>query len=84
MLNDAQQAGHPAKIDFSLLSMPILVISAEDDRFVKPATARKIADIMPHAELTNFPNGGHIWLGHDNQVAKLVHLFSSLRGQQSA
>ena len=33
MLNDARQAGHPAAMDFSQLRMPVLLISAEDDRF---------------------------------------------------
>ena len=79
MLNDARQAGHPAKIDFSQLKMPVLIISAEDDRFGTAATARKIAKIVPHAELVIFPNGGHIWLGHDEAVAKLMHSFVSVR-----
>ena len=78
MLNDARQAGHPAKMDFSQLKMPVLVISAEDDRFGTAATARQIAKIVPHAELTIFPNGGHIWLGHDEDVAKLIHSFASV------
>jgi pimeloyl-ACP methyl ester carboxylesterase len=79
MLNDATQAGHPAKMDFSQLNMPGLVISAEDDRFGTAATARQIAKIVSHAELTIFPNGGHIWLGHDEDVAKLIHSFASVR-----
>lgn len=79
MLNDARQAGHPAKMDFSQLKMPVLVISADDDRFGTAATARQIAKIVSHAELTIFPNGGHIWLGHDEDVAKLMHSFASVR-----
>ena len=77
MLNDALQAGHPSKVDFSLLTMPVLVISAEDDRFGTAATARKIAEIAPHAELTILPDGGHIWLGHDDEVAERIQTFLS-------
>lgn len=77
ILNDATQAGHPAKMDFSCLNMPLLVISAEDDRFGTAATARKIAEIVPHAELTVLPDGGHIWLGHDEEVAKRMQAFIS-------
>lgn len=40
------------------------LVSAEDDRFGTAATARKIAEIVPHSELTILPDGGHIWLGH--------------------
>ena len=77
MLNDAAQAGHPAKVDFSLLRMPVLVISAEDDRFGTAATARKIAAMVPRSELTILPDGGHIWLGHDEAVAERMQAFIS-------
>ena len=75
MLNDARQAGHPAAMDFAQLRMPVLLISAEDDRFGTAATARKIAKVVPKAELTILPDGGHIWLGHDNEVALRMHRF---------
>lgn len=75
MLNDALQAGHPAKMEFSRLKIPVLIISAEDDRFGTAATARKIADIVPHAEVTILPDGGHIWLGHDEAVAGRIQAF---------
>lgn len=77
MMNDARQAGHPSKIDFSRLNMPVLLISAEDDRFGTAATARKIAAIVPHAQLTILPDGGHIWLGHDDEVTQRIHAFVS-------
>ena len=82
MLNDAKQAGHPAAMDFSQLRMPVLLISAEDDRFGTAATARKIAAVVPQAELTILPDGGHIWLGHDDQVAQRMHRFLALSVQQ--
>lgn len=79
MLNDAKQAGHPAKMDFSRLTMPVLIISVEDDRFGTADTARKIAEIVPQAELTILPDGGHIWLGHDEEVADRIETFLSAR-----
>ena len=75
MLNDAGQAGHPARMNFARLSMPVLLISVEDDRFGTAATARRIAAVVPQAELTIFPTGGHIWLGHDDDVADRIHDF---------
>lgn len=62
-------------MDFSRLKMPVLIISAEDDRFGTAATARKIADVVAQAELTILPDGGHIWLGHDEAVANRMHAF---------
>jgi 2-hydroxy-6-oxonona-2,4-dienedioate hydrolase len=81
MLNDARQAGRPTRMDFSRLRMPVLIISSEDDRFGTAATARKIARALPHAELTILPDGGHIWLGHDEAVADRIQAFiGAVRG----
>lgn len=78
MLNDARQSEHPAAMDFSQLRMPVLLISAEDDGFGTAATAGKIAAVVPQAELTVLPDGGHIWLGHDDEVAERIHRFLGL------
>ncbi len=78
MLNDAWQAGHPAALNFEQLQMPVLLISVEDDRFGTAATARKIAEVVPNAELTMIPDGGHIWLGHDDEVAERMHRFLAI------
>jgi 2-hydroxy-6-oxonona-2,4-dienedioate hydrolase len=53
----------------------MLVISVEDDRFGTAATARDIAAAVPNAQLNIFPSGGHIWLGHDDEVADTVARF---------
>jgi 2-hydroxy-6-oxonona-2,4-dienedioate hydrolase len=78
MLNDARQAGTPTAMDFSQLRMPVLLISAEDDRFGTAATARKIAAVVRQADMTILPDGGHIWLGHDDAVAQRLHGFLTL------
>lgn len=77
LLNDAQQAGSPSGLDFARLKVPVLVISARDDRFGTAETARRIAELAPHAELTILADGGHIWLGHDEEVAQRMHAFIS-------
>jgi 2-hydroxy-6-oxonona-2,4-dienedioate hydrolase len=82
MLNDAEQAGQPARQEFARISMPLLIISAEDDRFGTAANSRGIAARVPHAELLILPDGGHIWLGHDAAVAARMHEF--LRAAASA
>lgn len=75
MLNDARLAGHPARLDFSRIRVPTLVISAEDDRFGTAATARDIAAAIPGARLLIFPEGGHVWVGHDEQLWSTVASF---------
>ena len=58
--------------------MPVLLISAEDDRFGTAATVRKIAAVVPQAELTVLPDGGHMRLGHDDEVAQRMRRFLAL------
>ena len=64
MLNDAQLAGHPARIAFSQLRVPLLLLSAADDRFGTAGNARAIAQQVPGSRLVFYPTGGHIFLGH--------------------
>jgi pimeloyl-ACP methyl ester carboxylesterase len=68
MLNDARLAGRPARVDFAQLKAPTLVISVADDRFGTAATARDIAAATPGAKLVIYPQGGHIWIGHDAEL----------------
>lgn len=75
LLNDGQQAGHPARMDFTKITMPALIVSTEDDRFGTAQTARDIAAQMPQARLVIFPDGGHLWLGRDATVADEVQGF---------
>ena len=43
MLNDAKLAGHPARVDLRQLRVPLLLLSADDDRFGTAPTARAIS-----------------------------------------
>jgi 2-hydroxy-6-oxonona-2,4-dienedioate hydrolase len=81
MLNDARQAGSPAKLDFPALHVPLLLISAEDDRFATAATARQIAAKVTGAQLHILPDGGHIWLGHDDEVAGAINDFIAAKAE---
>ena len=79
MRNDGRLASRSARVDFSRIRVPTLVISAEDDRFGTAATARDIAAEVPSARLVVYRRGGHIWLGHDDVVADEVARFVSER-----
>lgn len=68
MLNDARLAGHPARMDFSKISVPTLIISVEDDRFGTASTARDIATAVPRSRLVIYPSGGHVWVGHNEDL----------------
>ena len=75
MLNDARLAGNPARVDFSALRVPTLVVSVEDDRFGTAATARDIAAAVPGAHLIVYRSGGHIWVGRDAELWRDVRAF---------
>lgn len=76
MANDGKYSGQPSDIDFSQVETPTLILSAEDDRFGTAQTAKVISQRMSAAQLLIFPNGGHIWVGHDkalsDQIAEFV------------
>jgi pimeloyl-ACP methyl ester carboxylesterase len=75
MLHDARMAGAPTALDLSAIRVPTLVVSAEDDLFGTAGTARTIAGRVPGARLLMLPDGGHIWLGHDDEVARAIARF---------
>ena len=78
LLNDARLAGNPAPMPLDAIRVPTLAISLEDDRFDTIAAARHIAAEVPGARLVTWPTGGHIWIGHDADVAAAIDGF--LRG----
>ncbi|MDQ2092002.1 alpha/beta fold hydrolase [Marimonas arenosa] len=75
MMNDGYFSGHPTDLDFAAITAPTLILSAEDDRFGTAETARLIAARVPGARLVIYPDGGHIWLGHDADLAREIAEF---------
>ena len=47
---------------------PTLVISARDDGFGTYAGAEYTASQIPAAKFVGFASGGHLWVGHDDEV----------------
>ena len=75
MLNDAKLAGDPARIDFTQIRVPTLIVSGADDPFGTAATAEDIARVVPGTVLIVYPTGGHVWVGHDGDVWEQVAAF---------
>jgi pimeloyl-ACP methyl ester carboxylesterase len=72
---DGFWAGTPSPTAYERIAVPTLVLSCEDDLFGTAATARLLAERIPGAELTVYPDGGHIWLGHDAAIAARIAAF---------
>lgn len=68
LLNDARLAGDPAPAALERITAPTLAVSVEDDRFLTDDAARHIAASVPGARLIIYPSGGHIWVGHNDDL----------------
>ncbi len=72
---DAFWAGTPSPTAYEEIAVPTLILSCEDDLFGTAATARLLAERIPQARSTIWPEGGHIWLGHDRDVSREITTF---------
>jgi len=75
LLNDGRLSGNPQPMALETIRVPTLAISLEDDRFDTIAAARYIAAQVPGAKLVTWPTGGHIYVGHDADVAAEIDGF---------
>jgi pimeloyl-ACP methyl ester carboxylesterase len=72
---DGFWAGTPSPTAYERIEVPTLILSCEDDLFGTAQTARLLAYRIPDARLTIFPEGGHIWLGHDEALSREITEF---------
>lgn len=73
--NDGYWAGAPTQTAFENITTPTLIQSCEDDLFGTAETARLLAARIPGARLVVYPDGGHIWLGHDADLTREISAF---------
>jgi pimeloyl-ACP methyl ester carboxylesterase len=79
LLNDGRLAADPSPMALDMIRVPTLALSLEDDRFQTIAAARHIAASVPGGELVSYPQGGHIWVGHDQEVfAEVGHFLARI------
>ena len=58
---------------------PTLLISARDDGYGSYDIARYMQAEIPGAELLDLPDGGHLWIGHHQQVVSAISDFVQSR-----
>lgn len=75
LLNDGRLAGDPTPMALETITVPTLAISLEDDRFQTIDAARHIAETVPGAHLVTHAEGGHVWVGHDEEVFVAISSF---------
>ena len=73
--SDSTVGKHLAAVPLESIHMPTLIISARDDRYGTYATAKYTASRIPMAKFVGFDQGGHTWVGHDDDVmTEIVNL----------
>ena len=77
LINDTAVGKHLAPAPLESVRAPALIISARDDRYGTYASAQYTANRIPSATFVGFDQGGHTWVGHDDQVmAEIVKLLA--------
>ncbi|HET9311686.1 MAG TPA: alpha/beta hydrolase [Actinomycetota bacterium] len=55
--------------------MPTLIINARDDHLAPYRFAAEAASRIPGAKLKTIERGGHIFMGHDDEVREAIRAF---------
>ena len=73
--SDTDVGKHLLPSPLESIRLPTLVISARDDRYGTYASAQYTAGRIHGAKFIGFDEGGHTWVGHDDEVrAAIVEL----------
>ena len=70
--SDTAASKHLSPSPLESIRVPTLVISARDDRYGTYASAQYTAGQIPSATFIGFEQGGHTWVGHNDEVMAAV------------
>jgi 2-hydroxy-6-oxonona-2,4-dienedioate hydrolase len=73
--NEMAVAGALSRYELERISVPTLVIAAEDDLYGTYKSGRYTAEKIPAARFVGYPTGGHLLLGHRKDVASELDKF---------
>jgi pimeloyl-ACP methyl ester carboxylesterase len=79
--NDARICGALPRYELEKISAPTLVVTTENDGFRTLPGARYSAEHIGRARFVSYPTGGHMWLGHDEEISDLIAGFLSEGGR---
>ena len=75
MLNDAAVTSSLQRYELERIVAPTLVVSAADDLFGTFDGARYTAEHVPGARFIGYSSGGHLWVGHQEDVVSAIAAF---------
>lgn len=83
LLNDADVMTSLERYPLERITAPVLAISAQDDGYKTYEAARYTAGQIPGARFIWFEQGGHMLVGHEEQVADEILRFVKSSGSQN-
>ncbi len=75
LLNDAKVTSTLGRYALERIIVPTLAISMEDDLFGTYDGAKYSAQHLPHARFIGYPSGGHLWVGHHQEIMAEISRF---------
>lgn len=72
LLMDSATAGAPPAWPVEQITCPTLIIGARGDLYETDKAAIYTANRIPDARLVLYPDGGHLWVGHDAELWRTV------------
>ena len=77
LINDAKVTSTLPRYDLEHIHAPTLIVSLKDDGYGTYPGARYSADHIPGARFIGYERGGHVWVGHNQEIleeaAQFVH-----------
>lgn len=74
--NDARIAASLTRYELEKIRVPTLVIALCDDLYGMLAGAQYTAEHIPGAKLVTYDRGGHLWVGHQDEMMDAVASFA--------
>ncbi|HET7832021.1 MAG TPA: alpha/beta hydrolase [Gallionella sp.] len=75
LLNEAAVLTSLPRYELEQISAPTLIMSSADDLYGTFAGAKYSAEHIPHARFIGYPTGGHMGVGHQQEVAAEMAAF---------
>ena len=75
VLNDAANENPLPRYELERISAPALIVAAADDLYGTYAGAQYSAEHIPQARFIGYPSGGHLLVGHQEEVMSEIASF---------
>jgi pimeloyl-ACP methyl ester carboxylesterase len=75
LLNDAAVTSSLRRYELEKIAVPTLIISTADDLYGTYDSARYTAEHIPQARFIGYPDGGHLFVGHQRDLVSAIAAF---------